>query len=105
MNSFKSNLSSFVNDNKLIYETWKSFWNNYNSYIVEDKDEALEMGMINKDSIIPDLYSIAYKIIRETKEIIVVTIKIHDTSYRYLGYYDAVYNINGEFEDDFFVVK
>ncbi|EWM54964.1 hypothetical protein [Ruminococcus flavefaciens] len=105
MNSFESNLQSFVDEYKLIDETWKSFWKNYNSYIIEDKDEALEMGMINKESIVPDLYSIAYKKIRETKEVIVVTIEIHDTSYRYLGYYDAVYNINGEFEDDFFVIK
>lgn len=105
MEDIKHSLKSFADEHKIIERTWENFWYAYNSYITEDSEEAGEHGITNKDSIIPEFFSLAYEIFHDDSEMIVAKIRMYDKEYRYLGYYDDLFDMNGEGVDDFFVIE
>ena len=105
MEDLMHGLKSIANEHRIIERTWENFWYAYNSYITEDREEAEEYGMTDKDSVIPEFYSLAYKIFHDDSEIIEATIRMYDKEHHYLGYYDDLFDMNGEGVDDFFVIE
>ena len=105
MEDIKHSLKAFADEHKITERTWENFWYNFDSYITEDREEALKYGITDKDSIIPEFFSLAYKIFHDDSEMIVATIRMYDEEYRYLGYYDDLFEMNGECVDDFFVIE
>lgn len=103
--NIKEQLIKIMQDNDLVNISYNLFWTNYNQYIIEDFDEAIQNGLINSTSVTINLDSVSYKLFKNEYELLVIRINIYNNIGKYLGYYDACFNLNGTFEDDFFVIE
>lgn len=102
----EQSLKEIVEENYLIEITWDNFWKKLDSYIEDERAEAVQHGIISRDSIRPYFESYSLKHFPENSEMfIVITIKFYSAENdKYLGYYDLVFNMNLEITDDFFVI-
>lgn len=100
-------LKKIVEENYLVEIAWDKFWENFDSYIEEDRNEALQYGITDRNSIKPYFESYALKHFPDSSEtFIVMTIKFYSAeNNKYLGYYALVFNMNLEITDDFFVIE
>lgn len=102
----EQSLKEIVEENYLIEITWDNFWKNLDSYIEGERAEAVQYGIISRDSIRPYFESYSLKHFPEKSEtFIVITIKFYSAENdEYLGYYDLIFDMNLEITDDFFVL-
>ncbi|MBQ3161916.1 MAG: hypothetical protein IJC04_07305 [Oscillospiraceae bacterium] len=102
----RKQLEAIIEKYNLINQTFESFWINVDNYIKEDPEECAEIGLINKNQIKPELHGYSFCV---TKEWNVDCIKVYidifleGDSFR-IGDYWCVYNLDGEFLDDYFVI-
>lgn len=103
----EQSLKEIVKENYLIEIAWDYFWKSFDSYIKEEKTEALQYGITVRDSIKPYFESYSLKHFPDSSEtFIVMTIKFYSAeNNKYLGYYDLIFNMNLEITDDFFVIE
>ena len=102
----KLQLQEIINNNDLISKAWNGFWKNFDSYISEEKPPELK----SRDSIIPYLSSYAYKYWPDDEdddggvEYIVIRIEFCDLNDKDIGYYDACFEMDGSWRDDFCII-
>ena len=102
----KLQLQEIINNNDLISKTWNGFLENFDSYILEEKPPELK----SRDSIITYLDSYAYKYWPDDEdddgglEYIVIKIKFYKLNDELIGYYDACFDMEGNWQDDFFII-
>lgn len=109
--SFKLNVGQqimeLVNNYDLINKTFEFFWNTYDSYLIEDYDEAKEFGLINRDSVNVSLWGIEFELrnfdenMKHRFMTICVTLKFqhHDKIQKWQGTYECLFFMNGDIED------
>lgn len=100
-------LKTIVNQYNLLEETKESFWLNFNTYHEEDKIEFDSIFQdYNVEKLNVWLHSICYKIKNWPEcdyEYIVIRLEF-DYNDKTVGKYEACYKMDGEFEDDYFVI-
>ncbi|MBQ8121350.1 MAG: hypothetical protein IJ172_11330 [Ruminococcus sp.] len=109
--TLKEQLNEIISRYDLIDVTFDSFWRVYNCYLAESAQEASEYGLFDEDSVNVSLRSESYVISEtiksngEKNEFIEIRIEMRDKQDHYIGYYDAVFDLDGTFADDFFVLE
>lgn len=106
----KEQLNKIVESHGLIDQTWEYFWNSYDYYLIEEPEESSEYGLTDRYSIKPKLHSISYRIRKgdfaiEDEAVIVCIYMLLIPTERYIGYYDCLFDSEGNFIDDFFVTE
>lgn len=106
----KEQLNKIVENYGLIDQTWEYFWSSYDYYLIEEPEESAEYGLIDRNSIKHELHSISYRIRKgdfaiEYEAIIVCIYMLLNPTERYIGYYDCLFDSEGNFIDDFFVTE
>lgn len=100
-------IMELVNNYDLINKTFEFFWNTYDSYLIEDYDEAKEFGLINRDSVNVSLWGIEFELrnfdenMKHRFMTICVTLKFqhHDKILKWQGTYECLFFMNGDIED------
>lgn len=100
-------LKTIVNKYNLLEKAKESFWLNLNAYQKEDKIEFENIfHNYNVEKLNVWIHSICYKIKNWPKcdyEYIVIRYEF-DYNNNTVGKYEACYNMDGEYEDDYFVI-
>lgn len=100
-------LKKIIKEYNLIEETKDSFWINFNNYRKEEKDEFEKCFSNYKDEKLNVwIHSISYKLKNWPEcdcEYIIIRMDI-DYDNKTVGKYEACYNMNGEYEDDYFII-
>lgn len=90
----------------LVSRSFEYFWESFEDYQVEDTDEFVKnFGEFSNEELTLDIKTIAYKLSNwpdNVREFIVVHLEILYQK-KYKGYYDAIYDIEGNDIDDFLV--
>lgn len=107
----KEQLTKIVSDNDLINVAYELFWKCYKKALSESPEESEEYGLVDANSVNAILHSTSYKLFNDIHinevnlEYIVVQIRIYDKKSRYIGYYDACFDLDGTIADDFLVFE
>lgn len=109
----KRQIIELVQKYNLIDQTFDSFWENYDSYISKEPEEAESVGLINRSSIEkPFLRSVYYTLTNANEhndfelELLVVRLDFYHKEEPdcVLGDYTCEFTLDGEIFDDFFVI-
>lgn len=109
----KEQIIGLVQKYNLIDRTFDNFWNNYDSYLIEEPEEAESVGLVDKSSIEkPFLRSVYYTLTSANEhndfelELLVVRLDFYhkEESGCALGEYTCEFTLSGELFDDFFVI-
>ena len=101
MKYYINRLKNKVCEKQLKEKTWESFWAMYDFFINECESEANEMSLNSRESVQAEFHGFSYELSSDNVGIIKSEIRIMNTSFWYLGYYQAIFNENGEMQDDF----
>lgn len=100
-------LREIIIKNNLIDESKKNFWNAFHNYWKEYPDEAGEIfDCCDKEGVNTFVNDVSF-LVRNWSDgddcyiVIHITIAYHD---KIVGYYDVHYTLDGDVEDDFFVI-
>ena len=100
-------LKKIVKEKYLIEKTQESFWKSFNNYRKEESDEfEIILGNYQEEKLRVWLHSVAYKIKNWSEydyEYIVVRMELEYDN-NTIGKYEACFNMDGEYEDDYFVI-
>ena len=102
----RKQLEAIIEKHNLINQTFENFWLNVDNYIKEEPEECAEIGLADRNQIKPELCGYSFC---ATKEWDVDHIKVHiyiylgDDQFR-IGDYWCVYDLDGDFLDDYFVI-
>ena len=102
-------IMELVNNYDLINKTFEFFWNTYDSYLIEDYDEANEFGLINRDSVNVSLWGIEFELrnfdenMKHRFMTICVTLKFQhrNNAQKWNGTYECQFFMNGDTEGEF----
>ena len=103
----KNKLDNIIQKNKMIPRAFESFWNSYDSYLLEESEESKKLELLNRNSITAELYGYSFCV---TKDLDFDWIKVcidfflKDETTR-LGTYWCIYNLDGDLFDDYFVIE
>lgn len=105
----KETLEKIVNEHDLTNKTLKNFWECYDRYLSDEdtKEEAKQYGLVDRNSIIAELYGYSFWV---SNDLDFVHIKVYidcflkDQSMRFATYW-CIYDLLGEFFDDYFVCE
>lgn len=108
--TLKEQLNEIVSKYDLMNASFDMFWKCYKSYLAESPDEASEYGLVDEDSVRISLRSTSYVISEATRngeklEFIEISIEMRNKEDHYLGYYDAIFDLDGTVSDDYFVLE
>ena len=105
-NETEQSLKEIVEENYLIDVTWDKFWENFDSYIIDEKNEALQYGMTSRADIKPYFESYSLEHYPDSSETdIVMMIEFYSVNDKYIGYYKLIFGKDLEIKDDFFVTE
>lgn len=105
----KEILEEIVSEYDLINQTFKNFWECYDKYLTneETKEEIKEYGLVDRNSIKIKLYGYSFWILNDLDfEHIKVYVDcfIKGEATRFATYW-SLYNLQGEFCDEYFVCE
>lgn len=115
-------IMELVKKHNLINRTFEYFWCSYDSYLIEEAEEAKDFGLIDRDSVNVSLCLIAFKLrhfdenMKHRFTTICVTLEFQhqNNTQEWLGTYECLFFMNGSTEneskdgevcDDFFWIE
>ncbi len=105
----RETLEKIVSEHDLINQTFTNFWDCYDNYLSDEdtKEEVEEYGLVDRDSIDVKLYGYSFCV---SNDLDFVHIKVYidcflkGESTRFATYW-SIYDLQGEFFDDYFVCE
>ncbi len=111
--TIRQQLSDLLKKFDMINRTYKYFWVNYDKYLQEEPEEAVSFGLTDRSSIEKPLLRYAdYKLTDADGqsgfglELLSVSLDFYhkEESSCALGYYTCEFTMDGEVNDDYFVI-
>lgn len=102
----REELDAIVQKYNLINRTFETFWENYDSYLIEEPEESKGLGLLDRDSIYIKLYGYSFSVRNSLNfdSVMVYTDFFKKGETIITGSYWCIYQLNGELFDDYFVI-
>lgn len=102
----RKQLEAIIEKHNLINQTFENFWLNVDNYIKEEPEECAEIGLADRNQIKPELYGYSFWVTNKLGfDCIKVYIDINlEGKASQIGDYWCVYDLDGDFLDDYFVI-
>ena len=107
--TMKEQLTKIISEYNLTDVTYDSFWESYKGYLADSAEEAAKHGLVDETSVSITLRSTAYCISEylerngEKMDYIEICYEMFNKQDKYVGYYDCLFDLDGNMFDDYFV--